>query len=55
LNFTNIIALSTVIHWIISEIVSETSRYAKLKVVRHSIGGNSVIVAFEYKTGDAAG
>jgi hydroxymethylglutaryl-CoA reductase len=55
LKFTNIIALSTLIHCIISEIVSETSRYAKLKVVGHSIGGNSVIVAFEYRTGDAAG
>lgn len=55
MNFTNIIALSTVIQCIISEIVSETSRYAKLKVVRHSIRGNSVIVAFEYRTGDAAG
>lgn len=42
-------------HCTISEIVSETSRYAKLKVVRHSIESNSVIVAFEYKTGDAAG
>lgn len=55
MKFTNIIALNTLIHSIISEIVSETSRYAKLKVVRHSIGGNSVIVAFEYRTGDAAG
>ena len=27
-----------------SEIVSETSRYAKLKAVRHSLEGNSVIV-----------
>ena len=38
-----------------SEIVSETSRYAKLKAVRHSLEGNSVIVTFEYTTGDAAG
>ena len=38
------------IHWIqkktgsFSEIVSETSRYAKLKAVRHSLEGNIVIV-----------
>ena len=38
-----------------SEIVSETSRYAKLKAVRHSIEDNSVIVTFEYTTGEAAG
>lgn len=38
-----------------SKIVESTSRYAKLKEVRTNIEGNSVIVTFQYTTGDAAG
>lgn len=39
----------------IEEIVSKTSRYAKLKGIKTNIEGNSVILTFEYTTGDAAG
>jgi hydroxymethylglutaryl-CoA reductase (NADPH) len=38
-----------------SDIVSKTSRYAKLKDVRTTVEGNTVILTFEYTTGDAAG
>lgn len=37
------------------EIVSQSSRFAKLQDMRLNIEGNSVILTFEYWTGDAAG
>ncbi len=40
---------------VFEEIVSRTSRFAALKGVRTSIEGNSVILTFEYTTGDASG
>jgi hydroxymethylglutaryl-CoA reductase (NADPH) len=38
-----------------SDIVSKTSRFAKLKDLKTTVEGNSVILTFEYTTGDAAG
>lgn len=38
-----------------NEIVSQTSRFAKLHEVAPTIEGNSVIITFEYTTGEAAG
>jgi hydroxymethylglutaryl-CoA reductase (NADPH) len=38
-----------------TEIISKTSRFAQLKEVETTIEGNSVILTFEYTTGDAAG
>jgi len=37
------------------EIVSKTSRFAQLKDVRTTVEGNTVILTFEYTTGEAAG
>lgn len=37
------------------KVVSETSRFAKLNEVNSNIEGNSVIITFEFQTGDAAG
>jgi hydroxymethylglutaryl-CoA reductase (NADPH) len=38
-----------------SDIVSKTSRFAKLKDLKTTVEGNSAILTFEYTTGDAAG
>jgi len=40
---------------VFADIVSKTSRFAKLQEVAPTIEGNSVIMTFEYTTGDAAG
>lgn len=37
------------------EIIDKTSRYASLNEVNYNIEGNSVILTFEFNTGDAAG
>lgn len=37
------------------QITSESSRFAKLRLVRPNIEGNSVILTFEFSTADAAG
>ncbi|XOV68856.1 MAG: hydroxymethylglutaryl-CoA reductase [Fluviicola sp.] len=59
--FRNIGEVGIFIKWIhdnienIKRVVSETSRFARLNEVNSNIEGNSVIVTFEFYTGDAAG
>lgn len=59
--FKNITELATFLAWIFTqmqafqEIVSHTSRYAKLNDMKVNIEGNHLILTFEYYTGDAAG
>ncbi|MDB2657439.1 hypothetical protein N9Y60_05210, partial [Crocinitomicaceae bacterium] len=59
--FKNIGEVGMFIKWIhdntenIKNVVSETSRFARLNEVNSNIEGNSVIVTFEFYTGDAAG
>lgn len=59
--FDNIGVVGEFIAWIynnnahIQEIVSQTSRFAKLVEIKTKVEGNSVILTFEYTTGDAAG
>lgn len=59
--FRNIGEVGLFIKWIhdntenIKKVVSETSRFARLNEVNSNIEGNSVIVTFEFYTGDAAG
>ena len=40
---------------VLEQIIGETSRFAQLAELRTSVEGNSVILTFEYRTGDAAG
>ncbi|MDH4091939.1 MAG: hydroxymethylglutaryl-CoA reductase [Cyclobacteriaceae bacterium] len=59
--FDNIGTVGIFLKWIhqhidnFHEIVSKTSQFAKLNDVQTNIEGNSVILTFEYSTGDAAG
>jgi hydroxymethylglutaryl-CoA reductase (NADPH) len=59
--FENIATVGLFIKWLhehmdrFREIVGETSKYARLKEVNSNIEGNSVIITFEFHTGDAAG
>jgi len=59
--FENIFTVGRFIIWIDSkieefkEIVGQVSRYAKLLDVKTNFEGNSVILTFEYSTGDASG
>ncbi|MDP2387846.1 MAG: hydroxymethylglutaryl-CoA reductase [Bacteroidota bacterium] len=59
--FENMGVLAEFLMWIVQNmevfkrITSETSNYAKLIEVRPNIEGNSLIITFEYETGDAAG
>jgi len=59
--FRNIGEVGLFIKWIhdntenIRNVVSEASRFARLNEVNSNIEGNSVIVTFEFYTGDAAG
>lgn len=59
--FDSVTNLGTFLIWILDnenifkEIVSKTSRYAKLSEMKVNIEGNTLILIFEYTTGDAAG
>lgn len=59
--FRNIGEVGIFIKWIYDhtpefhKVVGETSRFARLNEVNSNIEGNSVIVTFEFQTGDAAG
>jgi len=59
--FENMGVLAEFLIWIVQNleafkrITTETSNYAKLMEVRPNIEGNSLIITFEYETGDAAG
>ena len=59
--FDNIGTVGIFIKWVhehiedFKTIVAETSRFAKLNEVNSNIEGNSVILTFEFQTGDAAG
>lgn len=59
--FDNIGIVGLFVRWTLqnmdnfAEIVSKTSRFAKLNDVKTNVEGNSVILTFEYSTGDASG
>lgn len=59
--FDNIATVGIFIKWVhehsemFKQIVTETSRFAKLNEINSNIEGNSVILTFEFQTGDAAG
>lgn len=59
--FDNIITVGLFIKWVhehmsmYRKLVRETSNHAQLNEVNTNIEGNSVIITFEYNTGDAAG
>jgi hydroxymethylglutaryl-CoA reductase (NADPH) len=59
--FKDVLTVGLFINWLhentskFHEIVAETSSYAKLNEINSSIEGNSVIITFEFYTGDAAG
>ncbi|EAY24089.1 hydroxymethylglutaryl-CoA reductase [Microscilla marina] len=59
--FDNLGTVGLFIKWVyqrmdkFTEIVESTSRFAKLNDLKANIEGNSVILTFEYLTGDAAG
>lgn len=59
--FKNVMSVGLFINWlhehtpVFHKIVQETSKYARLNEINSSIEGNSVIVTFEFYTGDAAG
>lgn len=59
--FENIGTVGLFIKWVYDhtdvfhELVSQTSRFAKLIDISTKVEGNSVILTFEYTTGDAAG
>lgn len=59
--FENIGIVGQFIAWVYEqtnyfhELVSEASRFAKLVEIKTKVEGNSVILTFEYTTGDAAG
>lgn len=59
--FENVVMVGMFVKWIheninkFHEIIKETSRYAALNEVNSNIEGNSVIITFEFNTGDAAG
>ncbi len=59
--FRSLSEVGVFIQWLLqqmtvfAEIVSKTSRYAELQDMRLNMEGNTVVVIFEYTTGDAAG
>ncbi len=59
--FNSLPEVGTFAQWLLSqidrfkEIVSTTSRFAKLQDLRLNMEGNQILVVFEYYTGDAAG
>ena len=59
--FENIGEVGIFLKWIqknmnnFTKLVSKTSRFAQLKDIKTTVEGNSVILTFEYITGDAAG
>ncbi len=59
--FSDILEVGRFIKWVhqnmerFRSIVSESSRFAELIEIRSNIEGNSVILTFEFSTGDAAG
>ncbi|MBP8917611.1 MAG: hypothetical protein KBG70_12770, partial [Chitinophagales bacterium] len=59
--FRSLSEVGVFLQWILqqlpvfTEIVSKTSRYAELQDMRLNMEGNTVVVIFEYTTGDAAG
>lgn len=59
--FDNMVTVGAFIKWVhehvqtFTDIVSENSRYAQLNEMKTSIQGNSVLLIFEYATGDASG
>lgn len=59
--FKNIMTVGIFIKWVHERmetfvaIVKETSRFAQLNEMKTNIQGNSVLLIFEYSTGDAAG
>lgn len=59
--FNNLPEVGSFAQWLLSqvdvfkEIVSKTSRFAKIQDIRLNIEGNQLLVIFEYYTGDAAG
>ena len=59
--FKNIATVGLFIQWahekmtVFREIVKKTSRFALLNNVKTNVEGNTVILTFEYSTGDAAG
>lgn len=59
--FKDMMTVGAFIKWVyehlpkLTEIVSESSRYAQLNEMRTNIQGNSVLLIFEYSTGDASG
>ncbi len=59
--FRSLSEVGVFIQWLLQqmpaffEIVSKTSRYAELQDMRLNMEGNTVVVIFEYTTGDAAG
>ncbi len=59
--FNNVVEMGNFVAWVLlqtdefDKIVSATSRYAELDDMRVNVEGNSVILTFEFLTGDAAG
>lgn len=59
--FDNLLEVSTFLAWALGQeetyrnIVGQNSRYARLQGVKASVEGNSVILLFEFTTGEAAG
>ena len=59
--FNNMTELGKFVLWVLDQvetfkvITTQNSNYAKLNELKVNIEGNSVILTFEYKTGDAAG
>lgn len=59
--FSSLLVAKKFVEWLneknstLKEIVRATSRYAQLNNMKSHVQGNSVIVVFEYTTGDAAG
>lgn len=59
--FDSVVTVGNFIKWIhehlddLHNIVAETSRFARLNEINSNIEGNSVILIFEFFTGDAAG
>lgn len=59
--FDSLITVGIFVKWVhenttvFVDIVKETSNHARLSAVKNKIEGNSVILIFEYLTGDAAG
>lgn len=59
--FDNLLEVSTFLAWALAQeetyrtLVSQNSRYAKLQNLKAFVEGNSVILQFEFTTGEAAG